>query len=302
MNYDLIIVGGGPAGYTAAIYAARYKLNTALIIKEPGGIAATAHKVCNFPSRPTVSGFDLMNDFLKHVENLGIKPKYDNVETITKNEIEDGFLVKTSNETLTAKKVLLAIGTQRRKLHIKGEDEYLGKGVSYCATCDGAFFKNKEVVVVGGSDAALTAALLLSEYATKVYIVYRKEKFFRAEPSWVDLVEKNEKIELVFNSEIDEIQGDNTKVTDVLLKSGQIIKTDGVFIEIGSLPNLDIIKDLNVKSNNDYIVVDKKQETSVHGLFAAGDVTDNAFKQIITAAGEGATGAYFVYEQVVKNN
>jgi len=298
MIYDLVIVGGGPAGYSAAIYAARYKLNTALIVQEDGGIAATAHVVCNFPSYPAIAGFKLMNEFRRHCEDLGIKPKYDSVKNIQKKD--NLFFIQTQNEEIQAKKVILAIGTIRRKLGVKGEEEYLGKGVSYCATCDGAFYRDRDVVVVGGSDAALTAAILLSEFANNVYLVYRKDKFFRAEPSWVEIVEKNEKIKTIFNSEVQEIIGNEKKVTEVLLKDGETIKTDGVFIEIGSLPSLEIVKDLKLENNNSYIVVDKNQETIVKGLFAAGDVTDNTFKQIITAAGEGATSAYCAYKQISK--
>lgn len=297
--YDLIIIGSGPAGLTASIYAARYRLNLLVISLSRGGLAATAHKVCNYPSYKEINGFELMNKFIEHANSLEVPIKYEGILEITGKDNE--FLVKTTKNEYKTKKVLYAGGTERNKLNVKNEKELTGKGVSYCATCDAAFFKDKIVAVVGGSDAALTSALLLSEYCEKVYIVYRKDKFYRAEPSWVKLVEENEKIDSFFNEEISEIIGEKS-VEGVMLKSGEL-KVQGVFIEIGSYPHTDILDSLNISKNNKgYIITDKSQKTNVKGLFAAGDATNNDLKQIITACGEGATAVYNAYKEIKQND
>ena len=173
--------------------------------------------------------------------------------------------------------------------------------LSYCAVCDAGFFKSKTVVVVGGSNSALTAALLLAEYAKKVYIIYRKEKFFRAEPSWIKQIEKNKKIEVLFNSEITEIIG-KEKVEGIKLNMGKDLKVDGVFVEIGSVPNENFLKQLGLKTEEGYIKVNKKKETSVEGIYAAGDITNNPLKQIITACSEGAIAANSAYEKIKKES
>jgi len=294
--YDLIIVGGGPAGLSAAIYAARYKLSTVVIAEEPGGLAATAHKVCNYPSYVEVSGFELMQKMIEQVKLLEVPIKFETVVKIQKKD--SSFVVQTKGaEIYEGKKVLFAAGTKRRKLNLPGEDRFFGKGVSYCATCDAAFFADTVVSVIGGSDAALTAALLLSEHAKKVYIIYRKEKFLRAEPSWIELVEKNNKIKTLFNEEAVEILGDN-KVTGIRLKSGKELPLDGVFIEVGSVPSIELVKALGAEESKGYIVADREQRTNVDGLFAAGDITNNKLKQIVTAAAEGAVAAFTIYKEI----
>ena len=187
--FDVIIIGAGPAGLSAAIYAARYKLNIIVIGKEIGGYAAVAHKICNYPSYTAISGMELMQKVLNQVKELGVQILN---EEVVKVKGKDGnFIVETVKNKYSAKKIIFSGGTTRQKLGVPDEEKYLGKGISYCATCDAGFFKNKIVAVVGGSDAALTSALLLSEYASKVYIIYKQEKFFRAEPHWIELVEKN---------------------------------------------------------------------------------------------------------------
>lgn len=296
MKYDLIIIGGGPAGLTAAIYAARYKLNTLVISKNIGGLAATAYKICNYPSYDNIKGFELMQKITKQAKELGSEIIYDEVLKIEKTK--EGFSVSTKKNKYDCKKIIYAAGTERIKLNIPGESKFLGKGVSYCATCDALFFKNKVVAVIGGSDAALSSALLLSEFASRVYIIYRKEKFFRAEPSWVELVKREKKIQTIFNEEIVEIIGKDS-VEEIKLKSGKKIKIDGVFIEAGSIPETKLLKELKIKlDEKGYIITDKKQKTSINGLYAAGDVTDSTLKQIVTAAGEGAVAAYVVYQEI----
>ena len=293
--YDVVIVGTGPAGLGAGIYAGRYMMKTLVVGELPGGTIAEAHKVCNFPTYKEISGMELSQKMMEQVREIGVDIKLERVEEISKSE--GVFEVRTSRNSYRARSVIIATGSKKRKLEIKGEDEFLGKGVSYCATCDAGFFKDKVVAVVGGGDAALTAALLLAEYAKKVYIVYRKEKFFRAEPSWIKQVELNEKIEPVFNSTIKEILG-GEKVEKILLDSGKELDVDGVFVEIGLIPITALAEGLGVELEEGHIKVNKKMETNVEGVYAAGDITNGPLKQAITAAADGAIAATSAYNYV----
>jgi thioredoxin reductase (NADPH) len=296
-NYDLIIIGGGPAGLMAAVYAARYKLKTLVVSKTMGGTAATAHKICNHPSHVEIKGFELMQKYTKQVEELKVPIIYDEVTNLEIGKNNE-FKVSVSEDEFKAKKVIFAIGTERTKLNIPGENKLLGRGVSYCATCDAALFKNKTVAVVGGSNAALTAALLLAEYCHKVYLIYRGEKFIRPEPAWVELVENEKKIEILFKEEVVEIKGEKS-VEEIKLKSGKMLKLNGVFVETGSIAKTDLISNLNVKlDERGYVTTDKEGKTDIHGLFAAGDITNNTLKQIVTAAAEGAIAAHSAYKEI----
>ncbi len=310
--YDVIIIGAGPAGLTAAVYAGRYLLNTIVIGVTPGGTMTEAHKVCNFPSYKSISGIELMQKIIEQVRDLGIDIKQEEVKEIKiqENQKFSGlqksktifaenkiFEVKTNNSTYKTKKIILAIGRKKEKLNVKGEEKFLGKGVSYCTICDASFFKNKIVAVIGGSNAALTSALLLAENAKKVYLIYRKGKFFRAEPFWIKQVEKNKKIKTMFNSNVKEIYGDE-KVKGVKLNNEKDIEVSGIFIEIGSIPNKEFPKQLNLETEESYIKINKKQETSIKGIYAAGDITNNSLKQMITACGEGAIAATSAYEEI----
>jgi thioredoxin reductase (NADPH) len=233
------------------------------------------------------------------VKKFDIPIEYDPVTNIKIKG--DYFVIITANEQkLEAQKIIVALGTERLKLNIPGEREFLGKGVSYCATCDGAFFANETVAVIGGSSAALTAALLLAEQSKKVYIIYRKDHFFRAEPVWVELIEKNTKIESVFNAQLTEIYG-GTSVEKVVLQSGDEIFLNGVFIQIGSEPSNALLESIKVEIDaSGYIVTDKSQRTNIPGVFAAGDITNNTLKQIVTACSEGAIAAYQAFQDVTK--
>jgi len=296
-KHDLIIVGAGPAGLTAAIYAARYNLEFIMIGKLPGGEISEAHRVCNFPSQNNIGGFELAQEMINHAKELNVQIVQENVVSIEKKK---DFLIKTDKEIYTAKKIIIATGRTKQKLNVPGEEEFLGNGVSYCATCDAPFYKGKEVAVIGGGDAALTAALLLAEHAKKVHVVYRKDRFSKAEPAWVDHVNRNSKISTRFNSEVSEIQGKD-RVERIKLKDGSMMDLGGVFIEIGSVPESSIFDKLALNSENGYIITDRKQRTNVSGVFAAGDITNNHLKQVITASGEGAVAAYSVYEELMQN-
>jgi len=294
-QYDLIIIGSGPAGLTAGIYTARYNLNFLIIGKLNGGTISEAHKVCNYPSQNNVTGFELTQEMINHLKELDGEIKQEEVKEIKGSD--NNFTIKTNKQEYQAKKIILATGREKQKLNVPGENKFLGKGVSYCATCDAAFFKDKIVAVIGGGNAAITSALLLSEHAKKVYIIYRKDKFFRAEPAWVSQLEKNEKIKSMFNSEIKEIYGTNF-VEGVKLNNGNSLKLDGVFIEAGFIPDETFSKQLKLKTEKGYIITDKEQKTNIRGIYSAGDITNNPLKQVITACGEGAIAANSAYNEL----
>lgn len=299
-KYDLIIIGAGPAGLGASIYASRYKLKHLVIGEEVGGQVVEASKIENYAGIESISGKDLMDKFRKQTEDLGAKIVQASVKMIEKNEGE--FKVSTVNgEEYFAKALILALGMKPRRMNIAGEKEFIGKGVSYCATCDAMFFRNKTVAVVGGGDAAAMAAQHLSEFADKVYVLHREKTTWN--PAREDDLNKNEKIEMLCCADIKEIKGDKTVQAIVYEKDGteKEIAVQGVFIEIGSVPGIDLIKRLSVEvDKQDYIVVDQAQATSVEGVWAAGDVTtgSNKFRQIITAVAEGAVAAGSVYKKL----
>ncbi len=292
--HDVLVIGAGPAGLSAAIYASRYKLETAIVSKEVGGAINEAHLVENYPGYKG-TGFEMMQHWQEHVESFGLKIIEEEVSRIV---IKDNlFVSKAGSHEILSKTVIFAAGMQRRKLNIPGEAEFLGRGVSYCATCDAAFFRDKNVAVIGGNDSAAMAADLLSRYAKKVYLVYRKDKL-RAEPIWVERVENNVKVEIITNSNVSELKG--TKMLEkAILDNGKALEIDGIFIEIGSVPSLALTSPLGVEADDrGYIKVGPDQSTSVKGFYAAGDITtgSNGFRQVVTAAAEGAVAAQSAYK------
>ena len=296
-NYDLIIIGAGPAGLTAAVYAARYKINFLIIGKMSGGLMGEAYEICNFPSYNRVNGVELMKKMINHVNDLGVEIKSEEVLDIKKKGKE--FEIKTNKEIYPAKKIIIATGSERRKLGINREKELTGKGISYCATCDAPFYKDKVVGVAGGSDAALTAALLLSKFTKKVYIIYRKNKFFRGDNIWIEEVKRNKKIESLFNSTITRLIGKD-KLEEIEINGEKKLKLDGLFVEIGGMPNIELAKNIGVKIGKNQIITDKQQKTNIKGFFAAGDVTNSPLKQIVTACGEGAIAVNSIYRELMK--
>lgn len=298
-HYHLIIVGSGPAGLTAGIYAARYRLKTLIIGRKQGGTVSYAHKVCNFPGEPEISGEKLAQKIQNHAHSFGAQIKLEEVVEIQKKE--DNFQLITNLEnSYQSKTVLLASGTKRRRLGLEDEDKLLGKGVSYCATCDGRFFKDKKVAVIGGSDAACTAALYLSDIASRVYLIYRRNEL-RCMPSWQKEIKKKDNITVIYKTNITALIGEESlqavKLDNPYQESGEL-EVDGLFIEIGSVPNNSIAKKVGVKTAKDgYIKVNQAQKTNIKGTWAAGDITtasDN-FKQVVTACAEGAIAARNVY-------
>ena len=305
--YDLIIIGAGPAGLTASIYASRYKLKNLVIGKFPGGEVALSSDVENYPGFNSIKGIDLAKRFVDQAKSLGADFVAQHVVNI--KELNEGFEIRTeSGEKFQSRGAILASGTERRKLNIPGEKEYAGRGVSYCATCDGPFFKDRVVAVVGGGDSALTGAVILSDLAKKTYLIYRrKREDLRAEPIWVERFEERVSrgvAEFIFEKSPKEILGDGKKVTGISFEGeDRILGLDGVFIEIGSIPVTSLTGQLGVKTDEKgYIIVDGAQRTNHEGIWAAGDITtgSNRLEQIITSAAEGAIATASFYEWLRK--
>lgn len=309
MIYDLIIIGAGPAGYTAGIYAQRYKINNLIIGALPGGLASQAHKISNFPSEREISGEELMTKIREHFQSLGGMVIFDEVVEIKREKKIKTFLFQIStknNKKFRAKTLLLAIGTKRRKLNLPDEEKYIGKGVSYCAACDGFFYKNKRVAVIGGGDSAVSASLRLAEIARKVYQIYLKDKL-KGEKTRIEEIKKNRKIEIIYNNKIIDLFG-KKKLEGVLLnqpfKNHKRLRINGLFVEIGLVPNKALIQQLKLKTNKQgYIIVNQSQATSLRGVWAAGDITTSSdgFRQIITACSEGAIAVQSIQSFLTKS-
>jgi len=298
-TYDLIVLGGGPTAIACAIYAARFALDVLVIGKIFGGLIATTHLVENYPGITSTSGQGLMEMFKEHMNSLSIPYITDEIRSI--EQASDHFVLHSFFQKFKAKSVVIATGSERKKLGIPGEEEYAGRGVSYCATCDGPFYKDKTVCVIGGSDSAAKEALFLSQNVKKVYIIYRGEEI-RAEPINKKRVEDNHKIEIIYRTNIVEIKGENT-VKSVIFDSGTEFEVDGVFIEVGSIPNSDLAKHIGAKTNEkDEIIINRKSETNLPGVFAAGDVADAPFKQAITGVAEGVIAAYSAFDYIKEMN
>lgn len=290
--YDLIILGSGPAGLASALYAARYKLNTLVIGKEIGGQMNYAHKVENYPGVKSISGQELIKIMKAQVTELGVKILEEDVKDI--NNLKNGFIILTSKGKYESKALIFALGTERRKLNLPKEDKFLGKGISYCATCDAPLFKNKIVAIIGGSDSAAMSALLLSKYAKKVYMIYRGAQL-RAEPLRVEQIKKNKNIDVIYNAEVAKLSGKNF-VEKIKLTNGKEISIQGIFIEIGSTPSAYLIKKLALKTDSQgFIITNNSMETNIEGIYAAGDCISKKLRQIINACGEGATATFSAY-------
>ncbi len=297
--YDLIIIGAGPAGLGASIYASRYKLDHLVIGNEIGGQVVEAAEIENWAGEISVPGKALMEKFEHHARHLGAEIIQADVSSIVKTK--DDFEVLANGEKYQAGSVILALGMKVRKMNIPGEDKFIGKGVSYCATCDAMFFRGKDVAVIGGGDAAATAAIHLSDFANSVKLLYRDECNW--EPSWDELIFKNGKVEKIKMTGCKEILGEQ-KVSGLKYETvdgEKELAAQGIFIEIGSTPGVTIAQNLGVALDEQkYIVVDNTQATNVENVYAAGDATtgSNKFRQIITAVAEGAVAAGSVYRKL----
>ena len=293
MIYDVIIIGLGASGVSASIYAKRSGLNVCVInYGVPGGIISTSSIVENYPGIKSISGSDFAFNLFEHFNSLNIPLYNEEVINIKNGDVKT---VITTNNEYKAKKIIICSGRKPKKLGIKNEDKYMGRGISYCATCDGNLYKNKKVCVVGGGNSALESAIYLSNICEVVYVIVRKDKFIGSESLIKDVLNKDNVV-VKFNSVIEEIVG-NDVVESIKIKDEEI-KLSGIFINIGYEPSIGILKGLNLKMDNNYIVVDKNMETSVKGIYAAGDIIKKDLYQLVTAVSDGAVAATNVFKSI----
>lgn len=302
MDYELAIIGAGPAGYSAAIYAVRAGIKTLVLDKGfGGGLASISPNIENYAGFESISGMDLAEKMKKHASKYTKINLNEEVEDIVKKD--DGFEIKTNKKKYKLKAIIICTGTEYRKLNTPGERELVGKGVSYCATCDGFFFKDKIVAVVGGGNSALIEAIYLKQIGCReVYVIHRRDQL-RAEKAYVnEAIKKGVKI--IYNTHVEEIKGKNRvdflEVHDVKTNTKSKINLDGVFISIGEEPQNKLAKKLGVKlDEKGFIIVDRQMRTNIKGLYAAGDIT-GGLRQVVTAAAEGAIAALSSTEAVGK--
>lgn len=290
--YDLIIIGSGPAGLAAAIYAGRAELSTIIIEKAPmsGGQIINTYEVDNYPGIPDISGFDLSTKFREHCDRLDM-----NFITgeVTGFSVENGIKTITLEDGTTyyTKTVIIAVGAKPRKLMVAGEEKLAGMGVSYCATCDGAFFKNKVTAVVGGGDVAVEDAIFLTRICKKVYVIHRRNEF-RAVKSYSTKLMSKENVEIIWDNAVEKIIGDDQveqlQIKNLKTEEIRTLDVDGVFVAVGNIPSSDVYKDLVDMDDNGYIIASENCETNIPGVFAAGDIRTKELRQIITAASDGA--------------
>jgi len=294
-TYDLIIIGGGPAGLAAGLYAARRNLKVIILSEMLGGQMSWAPSVENYPGSKPISGLKLAEIMKKQAKKFGCKVKLEKVVGLNlKDEIKT---VRTTEKEYSSKSVLIATGSHYKKLEAEGEDKFIGRGVSYCATCDGPCFKDKKVAVIGGSDTAVRSAIYLSEIASETYLIHRRDQLRAEEVNQKRLEES--KVKIIWNSVVEKIEGDKLVkkiiIKDVNTNETKELDIDGIFIEIGEIPTTEIMKAAGVEINEkNFIKVDSNFQTNLPGVFAAGDVT-GSFAQIVVAAAEGAEAATNAY-------
>ena len=300
--YDLIIIGAGPAGLAASIYASRYKLDHLILGAEQGGQMNEIYDIENWPGVMKTTGKELIGKFVEHAENFGVKINHESVASIDK--IADGtFKIETAKNNYKTRGIILAMGAHYRRMNIPGEKEFTGKGVSYCATCDAFFFKEKTVCVVGGGNSAAVVALELTNFAKKVFLIVREERM-SAEPAWLEKIAENKKIEMIRGTGVVEIKGKEKVekvVLDKIYNDQSSLMVDGVFIEVGTEPGVELAQKIGVMTDEqNYIKVGEDMTTNVPGIFAAGDITTGSskFRQVITACSEGAIAANSAYKML----
>lgn len=297
--FDVVILGGGPAGFSAAIYAARGAVSTAIVdVNMLGGQPSNYLELENYPGFQLVGGYDLMEKFEEHADKFGVK-KFP-MQEIEKVDLAQKKIY-TKEYEFSAKSIIIATGAQPQKLGVLGEKEFVGRGVSYCAVCDGAFYKDKAVAVVGGGNSAIEEAIYLTKFAKKVYVIHRRDKL-RADKIIQERAFKNQKIEFIWNSIVFEIQGENT-VKSILLKNTQTDKTskldvDGIFPYIGISPNTELFSGQLNQDKYGFIITDTTMATSVDGVYAIGDVRNTPLRQVVTAASDGAIGATYALRYI----
>lgn len=301
--YDILIIGAGPAGCTASIYASRAQLSNIVFGEQFGGQMSISVNVENYPGFKSIPGGELSDKFIEHVQEYGVTVEPSKIVTLEK--LDDRFRATAEDGVVyEGKTVIYAAGAHHRHLDVPGEDMFAGKGVHYCVTCDAFIYKDKVTAVVGGGDAATTAALMLADLCPKVYLIHRRDTF-RGEVIWAEKVKANPKIELVLNNEVTEIFGE-TKMTRLGIKQSyqgtNALMADAIFIEVGQIPNTSLATQVGIVLNEHHVIpVQPDQSTVVPGFFAAGEVTSsNRFKQIITAAAEGAIASDSVHTYLTR--
>ncbi len=290
--YDVIIIGSGPAGLTAALYAGRAELDTIIIEKAPlsGGQIINTYEVDNYPGIPGISGFELATKFREHCDRLDMN--FITGEVIS-FKIEDGIKAATLEDgtVYRGKTSIIATGANPRKLMVEGEEKLAGMGVSYCATCDGAFFRNKITAIVGGGDVAVEDAIFLARLCKKVYVIHRRNEF-RAERSYINKLMSLENVEIIWDSAVKEIKGkeqvEQITIKNLKTEESMELDVDGIFIAVGNTPSSEVYKDIIQMDSNGYIIAGENCDTNIPGVFAAGDIRTKELRQIITAASDGA--------------
>ena len=292
--YDVIIVGAGPAGMTAAVYTSRANLSTLMIERGiPGGQMANTEEIENYPGFETILGPDLSTKMFEHAKKFGAEYAYGDIKEVIDGE--DYKIVEAGSKQYKGRAIIIATGAEYRKLGVPGEKELGGRGVSYCAVCDGAFFKNRELVVIGGGDSAVEEGVYLTRFASKVTIVHRRDEL-RAQAILQKRAFDNEKIDFIWSHTIKEVNDKDGKVGSVTLvstKTGEEreLHADGVFVYVGMIPLSKPFANLGITNENGYIVTNEKMETNVSGIFAAGDIREKLLRQIVTATGDGSIAA-----------
>lgn len=300
-EFDVAIIGAGIVGLGTAVYAGRFNMSTAVFGELVGGTITLTDVVENYPGFASITGFDLAMKVKEHAEQYNIAMKGEKVINIEK--IDEKFIITTTEGKYMSKAVIYCTGTEWRKLNIPGEKELANKGVHYCALCDGAFYKDKVVAVIGGSDSAAKDALVLTQWAKKVYIIYRKEKI-RPEPVNYDRVIANKKIEIIYTTNLLKINGKDSVESITLNKpynGSEVLPMDAVFVAVGHIALSQLAVKLGVKvDSHGEIMINRESKTNIPGFFAAGDVVDSKFKQAITGVGEGVNAAYSAYMYISK--
>lgn len=299
--YDVIIIGSGPAGMTAALYASRANLSVLILERGmPGGELLNTSEIENYPGYPLIAGPELAQKMNDSALSFGAETAYGNVSDVTLEG--DIKMITAGKKIYKAYSIIISTGAHHRHLKVPGESEYNGRGVSYCAVCDGAFFKEKELIVVGGGDSAVEEGTYLTQFASKVTIVHRRDEL-RAQKILQERAFKNPKIEFIWNSTVEEILGEDGLVTGVQLKNVQtgklqMIHAQGVFIYVGILPNVDAFNNLGLEQKDGWIVTKEDMSTNVPGVFAVGDVRHKLLRQVVTAVGDGGQAGQAVYNYI----
>ncbi|HDJ30154.1 MAG TPA: thioredoxin-disulfide reductase [Candidatus Acetothermia bacterium] len=303
--YDLTIIGGGPAAMTAAIYAARKMLNAVVVTKDQGGQLLLTREIENWPGTISISGFDLVQSFVKHVERYGVEQRVGRPVTAVRRDGEDFVVEIEGGDSVSAKAVLIATGGRSRPLNVPGEKEFTGRGVSYCATCDAPLFSGKPVAVIGGGNSAFEAVIDLLPIATEIHVVDVADHWF-ADPILQGQVLGVDKVHTYQQHKVVEVKGDKfvngLVIEDMKTGEKKELRVDGVFIEIGLIPNSDFLTGFVEINKRGEVVVDEEMRTSVPGVFAAGDVINRTDKQVVIAAGQGAKAALSAYRYLVEGN